>query len=132
MKKNNWTLALHQQITEFNDKPFAWGTHDCCTFAADCVLAMTGIDHLAAHRGGYKTAAGAARRLAKVGGIEAGMIALLGEPIAPALAQRGDVVCFTSPLGDTAGICMGTHIAAAGENGITHTPMVQAYKVWRV
>lgn len=132
MKKNNWTLALHQQIAEFNDKPFAWGTHDCCTFAADCVLAMTGIDHLAAHRGSYKTAAGAARRLAKVGGIEAGMIALLGEPIAPALAQRGDVVCFTSPLGDTAGICMGTHIAAAGENGITHTPMVQAYKVWRV
>lgn len=131
-KKTNWTLALHQQIAQFNDKPFAWGTHDCCTFAADCVLAMTGVDHLAAHRGGYKTAVGAARRLAKVGGIEAGMTALLGESIAPAFAQRGDVVCFSSPLGDTAGICMGTHIAAAGLSGITHTPMMQAYKAWRV
>jgi hypothetical protein len=132
MKKSNWTIALHQQIAKFNDKPFAWGTHDCCTFAADCVLAMTGIDHLADHRGGYKSAIGAARRLEKVGGIEAGMTTLLGAPIDPKFAQRGDVVCFTSPLGDTAGVCMGSNIAAPGLDGMAFTPMSEAFKAWRV
>lgn len=131
-KINDWAAALYAQIDDFNSMPFVWGTHDCCSFAADCVLAMTGVDKMAAYRGGYKTAVGAARKLVKAGGMEAAITAELGEPIAPALAQRGDVVCFTSPLGDTCGVCLGSTIAAAGLGGITHTPMVQAFKAWRV
>ena len=44
-------------------------THDCCSFAADCVLAMTGVDKMAGYRGGYKSAVGASRKLAKAGGM---------------------------------------------------------------
>lgn len=131
-KINNWTTALYAQLDAFNANPFNWGTHDCCTFAADCVQAMTGVDQMAGYRGGYKTAVGAARKLAKAGGMVAAISAELGEPIAPALAQRGDVVCFSSPLGDTCGVCLGSTIAAAGLGGITHTAMVQAFQAWRV
>lgn len=131
-KINDWQTALYAQIEAFNATPFAWGTHDCCTLAADCVLAMTGVDQMAGYRGGYKTAAGATRKLAKAGGMVAAITAELGEPIAPLLAQRGDVVCFSSPLGDTCGVCVGSTIAAAGLDGITHTPMAQAFKAWRV
>lgn len=129
-KINNWPVALYNQMEAFNEKPFEWGIHDCCTFAADCVLAMTGVDQMAGYRGGYKTAVGAARKLAKAGGMEAAITAELGGSIDPAFAQRGDVVCFNSPLGDTCGVCVGSTIAAAGLYGITHTPMVQAFKAW--
>jgi hypothetical protein len=131
-KINNWLAALYVQLEAFNEKPFEWGSHDCCTFAADCVLAMTGEDRMVTHRGGYKTAIGATRKMARLGGMEATITSVLGEPIAPAFAQRGDVVCFTSPLGDTCGVCVGSTIAAAGLYGITHTPMVQAFKAWKV
>ena len=131
-KINNWLNSLYAQIDGFNAMPFAWGTHDCCSFAADCVLAMTGVDKMAGYRGGYKSAVGASRKLAKAGGMLAAISAELGEPINPALAQRGDVVCFSSPLGDTCGVCLGSTIAAAGLAGITHTPMTQAFKSWRV
>jgi cell wall-associated NlpC family hydrolase len=131
-KQPDWAQALYTQIEAFNKQPFAWGTHDCCSFAADCVLSMTGVDQRAGYRGGYSTALGAARKLAKAGGMEAAISAELGEPLAPQMAQRGDVVCFTSPLGDTCGICLGSTIAAAGLQGITHTPMLQAFKAWRV
>lgn len=131
-KTQNWQTALYAQVETFNDQAFVWGTHDCCTFAADCVLAMTGVDQMAGYRGGYKTALGAARKLANAGGMVAAISAELGEPIAPALAQRGDVVCFTSQLGDTCGICLGSTIAAAGLTGLTQTSMTQAFKAWRV
>ena len=109
-KLTNWVHALHEQIEAYKTQPFAWGKHDCCTLAADCVQAMTGVDKMANYRGGYKTAAGAARKLAKAGGMEAAISAELGDSIAPALAQRGDVVCFSSPLGDACGVCVGGDI----------------------
>ena len=104
MRQQNWAIALQNQISEFNEKPFAWGTHDCFTFAADCVLAMTGEDKMAKRRGKYKTELGANKMLKKIGGVEKAITSELGEPIDPKLAQRGDVVCFITPLGYAAGI----------------------------
>ena len=132
-KIKNWQDALYAKIEEFNARPFAWGTHDCCTFAADCVMAVTAVDKMAAYRGGYSNAQGAARKIKKAGGLDIALTKELGEPLAiTAMAQRGDVVCFTSALGDTAGICVGSMIAAAGLDGVTYTPMVQAFKAWRI
>lgn len=132
-KKINWVQDLHAKVAEFNAKPFVWGTHDCCSFAADCVLAMTGNDAFKDYRGGYKTQFGANKRLKRLGGLEAATTKLLGEPLNNvAFAQRGDVICFAGPLGDTAGICMGATISAAGLDGLAQVPMNQAYKAWRV
>lgn len=131
-KKQNWAAALQNQITQFNAKPFAWGTHDCFTFAADCVLAMTGDDKMAKRRGKYKTELGANKMLKRLGGVEAAIASVLGEPIDPKLAQRGDVVYFNAIMGDTAGICMGSVIASPTLTGVGFTPMAQAIKAWRI
>ena len=131
-KKQNWAAALQNQITQFNATPFAWGTHDCFTFAADCVLAMTGEDKMAKRRGKYKTELGANKMLKRIGGVEAAITSVLGEPINPNLAQRGDVVYFNSPLGDTAGICVGSKIISPAANGLGFTPMTQAIKAWSI
>ena len=132
MRQQNWAIALQNQISQFNEKPFAWGTHDCFTFAADCVLAMTGEDKMAKRRGKYKTELGANKMLKRIGGVEKAITSELGEPIEPAYAKRGDVVYFNSPLGDTAGICMGSKIASPTLAGVGFTPMSQAIKAWSV
>ena len=132
MRQQNWAIALQNQISQFNEKPFAWGTHDCFTFAADCVLAMTGEDKMAKRRGKYKTELGANKMLKRLGGVEAAIASVLGEPLDPKLAQRGDVVCFVTPLGDAAGICLGSKIAAPGFEKIKFSPMTQARKAWRI
>lgn len=132
MRNLNWAIALQNQITQFNEKPFAWGTHDCFTFAADCVQAMTGEDKMAKYRGGYKTELGANKKLKRMGGVEAAISSVLGEPIDPVFAKRGDVVYFNGLLGDTAGICVGSKIAAPATAGVGFIPMSQAVKAWSV
>jgi hypothetical protein len=132
LRQQNWAIALQNQISQFNEKPFAWGTHDCFTFAADCVLAMTGEDKMAKRRGKYKTELGANKMLKKIGGVEKAITSELGEPIDPKLAQRGDVVCFITPLGYAAGICIGSKIAAPGFEKIKFSPMTQAVKAWSI
>lgn len=132
MRKLNWAIALQNQITEFNQKQFEWGTHDCCTFAADCVLAMTGHDKMAKYRGGYKSLLGAQKKINKAGGLEAAITAELGEPKQATYAKRGDVIYFISPLGATAGICVGSRIAAPAISGIAYTPISEAIFAWDV
>lgn len=132
MRQQNWAIALQSQISQFNEKQFAWGTHDCFTFAADCVKSITGVDKMAKHRGGYKTELGANKKLKRMGGVEKAITSELGEPISPKLAQRGDVVYFASPMGDTAGICMGRVIASPMLAGVGFTPMSQAIKAWKI
>jgi hypothetical protein len=38
----NHDIELAKYIDECRDRPFAWGSHDCLTFAAGCVYAQTG------------------------------------------------------------------------------------------
>jgi len=50
-------------------RPWAWGSMDCCHFAGDWIRAATGRDPLAPYRGRYDSAAGAARLVARRGGL---------------------------------------------------------------
>ena len=82
--------ALAGFIAGREGMPFAWGRarNDCVSFCAGAVLALTGVDKLKGIRWGSK--AGALRLLAQLGGLEAAIGARL-EPIAPAMAHRGDI-----------------------------------------
>jgi len=116
------------------DRPFCWGSWDCGLLAADCVLAMTGVDIAAEFRGRYTTARGA-RRVMR--GSMAEMMARVSETygmpeIRPAQAQRGDMVMVDTPLGDALGICVGARIACAGPDGLTMLPLSAARCAWRV
>lgn len=57
-------------LRETAGQPFAWGTMDCVMWATGAVLAVHGVDPVPHLRGAYSDAAGAARLLRKIGGME--------------------------------------------------------------
>ncbi len=129
----HWPQILSDFI-ESADRPFCWGSWDCGLLAADCVLAMTGVDIAAEFRGRYTTARGA-RRVMR--GDMAEMMARVsktyGMPeINPAMAQRGDMVMVDTPLGDALGICVGARVACTGPDGLVYVPSSTARCAWKV
>ena len=110
---------------------FAWGQHDCCLFAADCVLAQTGIDLAADLRGTYTDAMGAARALQFIGGIKAA-----GDragPAIPALAARvGDVGLVMLEDRELLAVCAGPVWLAPAATGLAARPLSGARLAWRV
>lgn len=130
---NRYT-ALAEYLRERADSPFVWGENDCCMFAADWVLRVTGRDHLAIFRVLYSDEIGAAELLAEVGGVARGATEMLGRPLPTvATAQRGDVVLFESGQGPALGICVGDKFAALKPpQGIGYFAMRHAVTAWRV
>jgi hypothetical protein len=88
----DWRVRLHAYLHEVWHRPFLWSEHDCATFTAGGVLAMTGEDFGAPYRGKYKTLAGGLRMLKKHGfETHADLAASLFEEIHPSMAQVGDL-----------------------------------------
>lgn len=119
--------------------PFAWGVHDCFTWAADAVLAITGVDLLDGLRGRWAGRRQAMRLLADLqpdaqppGGlvcVSRVVSQRLGEPLPSVLlAQRGDVVLVTKADGATPGlaVCLGAVVAGPGASGLVRVPLLQA------
>lgn len=131
----DWPARLLAAVKAAEKKPFAWGEHDCALMVADCVLAETGFDFAKEFRGRYSTALGAAKALRSNGaaGLADYVTRVLGDPVVPALAQRGDVVMFETAEGHEAlAVVVGLDAAAAGPEGITWVPLAQWKKAWRV
>jgi hypothetical protein len=109
----DWEERLAAYIEPLRRRPFAWGTHDCCTFTLSAVEAMTGQDPMPEFRGRYRSLSGSIRALRKIGAgdLVATLTQKLGEPIVPSLAQRGDVVM----AGGSIGICFGPFALMVGQ-----------------
>lgn len=69
---------------------FAWWAQDCVTLAARAAQAQTGVNYLRRIGRRWSTAAGAARVLHELGGLETATDAMLRR-IPPPRAHRGDV-----------------------------------------
>lgn len=110
--------------------PFAWGRHDCCLWAADAVLALTGHDPAAAWRGRYDDAAGAGRLVRRLGGVCAIAQRALGDPIEhPMLARAGDVGVTSS---GALVVCIGEWWTVPSARGLGLLPLADALDAWRV
>ena len=124
-------LAAYLEARQF--APFVWGSNDCCRFAADGVLAMTGHDYMASLRSQYTTPLQASRLLKKQDGLHKLTCKQLGQPLATtAVAGRGDVVLFDTPAGPALGLCVGAQIVSAGINGTVFCSMSEALVAWGV
>lgn len=117
-------------IRERTDQGFAHGERDCALFAADCVAALTGIDHAADVRGAYTTEQGAARLLARHGGL-AGVAGRVGPEIPPLCAAAGDVGLLAQDGREFLAVCVGPHWAAQGPAGVISVPFGAAVRAWR-
>lgn len=113
-RKPDWEARLAAYLEPLRTRPFCWGVHDCCTFAAGAVEAMTDLDPIPEFRGRYSTAIGSARALRRFGGgtLEATLDAKF-DRIDAALCHRGDIVMSSGLLG----IGWGSFLFAVGSEG---------------
>lgn len=131
MRLPDWQLRLAEFGQARASMPFAWGTNDCCTFAADAVSAMAGRD-LRKDFPAYDGALGAARAIEEGGGLQRLAEQLLGASESPKMAGVGDVVLVLNAGREVLGICNGTSVAAPGERGMVMLGMDSAIAAWRI
>jgi hypothetical protein len=127
---NDWPERLAEFIASRRQEPFAYGTHDCCQFAAAAVEAMTGENPAAAWQ--YSNELGAARLIIETGGIDKLVSEAMGGPVHPSQAGRGDVVLAELDRGPTIGVCLGRDCAFPADVGVTFRHRSVATQAWKV
>lgn len=129
----NWEQVLATAITRAQAQPFAWGQHDCATWAFELYRDLTdGPDHAALWRGRYRTRIGCGRVLRRLGwtGLEEGGRALLGAPLEDVrCAQRGDLVLGGTP--EAFGVVIGAKAAFVAPKGLVRLPLSDCRLAWR-
>lgn len=120
---------LISEVINDCNKPFKWGTNDCCTIMAAAVKAKSGRDILVGFRG-YRTKKGAAKKLREKGKgtLLNTLIDLLGDPIPVASAYPGDIVMQDSWR---VGICQGRYTAMIGDDGIELVRTLDCVRAFR-
>jgi hypothetical protein len=110
--------ALMAYLEAVRDRPFEWGAHDCCRFAAGAVEAMTGSNPMAEFLGTYSDRDSARAALTKIGAgtLYHTLLAKFGRSLHPSRAQRGDIA-YAVHEGPTLGICLGQDCAFVGQQG---------------
>ncbi len=141
IRKLDWEMRLHEFIESRKGSAFAWGSNDCCLFAADAVEAMTGVDLAANFRGKYDSEASCVKMVSELGYasiedlIRKELASWQLQPMRPVQAHRGDLL-LTMQEGQPA-LCVvgltGKHSIGVGEDGLmkvrTYHDGVVAYRV---
>lgn len=131
----DWPERLAAYLAEHRPHRFAWGAHDCVSFAAGAVVAITGGQVLPAR---WANCAEAARQLRQAGGLAAAVDQVLPRLAAPALAQRGDIVLAQQPVASGRArrqwlaVADGARWWAPSREGLFCGPMAAALIAWRV
>lgn len=131
MRRRDWEGRFAAFVAERRGVPFAWGSNDCCLFAADAVLAITGTDHAGVLRV-HTSALEAARLVAQRGGLRQIATDALGSAVAPAMATVGDVVLVVNGGRELLAVCNGGTAIAPGERGMVALGMEAALAAWKV
>lgn len=137
MRPANWPEILAAEIAAADGVPFAWGRHDCFTWAARVVRKLGGPE-LAAMAGAWGDEAGALRAvMARGRDLEEAVAALCAQAglqaVPVAFAQRGDLVVLRSPRGPLCGVCNGRVAMGVAETaGLLPLPMALALRAWAI
>lgn len=134
VRRDDWLPRLEALLAEAQTKHFAWGQHDCCTFAMDAIEAITGENPLPELKGAYDSRFAGLRWLSRKGfsSIEDALDAVVGNRLpGPRLAGRGDIVLVESM---TVGVVDGTASRVAclnmDEPGLVYLPPQYAVAAW--
>lgn len=146
-RHDHWQTLMHRHIKEKREKPFVWGQHDCCTWVADHIKAVTGVDLYQEFRGQYTDAKGAflaIRRIAGGATVEDaadycfrkyGVLELKH----PGWATRGDIVLYDQRDGDGNNEPILGVVNLDGQVGLFVTdhgflryPVAKCRRAWRV
>lgn len=120
------TLIIRERMC----RPFEWGAHDCCLFAADAVCAITGVDPASDLRGSYCDARGAIEALQGIGGIDSAG-ARVGVECPPLCARVGDIGLVHDGARSALAVCVGAHWLVPAAGGLAAHDLSAARKAWR-
>lgn len=129
----DWHARLVAYLSDASRQPFEYGRHDCATFAAGAVAAMTGTDLAEAMRGRYRTLKGGLRMLRRDGFADHVEFAAANfEEVPVARACPGDIAAVPGPDGQALGIVQGGAIYVLTPGGLGLVPLLGADRVFRV
>lgn len=128
----DWPERLDDVMRRSAGSPFAWGVQDCCTFASDCVRALTGVDVMDTLAKTYDSALQAAHVIEAHGGLRAAVTALLGPECDPATVTVGDVLLVQNEGRELVAVCNGTNAVAPGPAGLGMLADPVVLAAWRV
>jgi len=130
-REGDWQSRLSEYIGSVRDGglQFQYGKHDCCTFAAGAVEAITGVDPIPEFRGKYQTEIGSLKALKKLG---AGNLEATLDAKFPAQgiahAQRGDLVFCEGNLG----VVMGRWAWFLSDDSLERIALQDCSRAWKV
>lgn len=125
-------VKIGQLLAQWRQRPFAWGTADCCQFAREAAWQLHGI---AFEAPAYVSERDAVRTLRRLGGYP-GLLTAAGLQRRRAIiaARQGDFVIFAheGPGLFDQGIALvtGTHAHAPTAVGIMSIPRAQWVECW--
>lgn len=131
MKHPDWHNRLIAVIRAAEKRPFLWGEHDCCLFAADCAEAMTGDNFADGWRGTYDSKTGAKKALLCGGGSLEKVLAKYLDEVPVKMAQRGDIAVVENAGTRCAGVIYGGAVWVPGETGLVCL-RIKPLSTWRV
>jgi hypothetical protein len=135
MRLVDWRARLDAAIAAHRKMPFRWGggstSHDCCTFVASCVDAMTGGDVLERLQRCYFNRGTAFRFIEDSGGLEAAMAGFLGQVLRTRPVD-GNPVLVGAGTNLMAGIYSRGLILVASSCGLLELPIVEAIAHWEI
>ncbi|HED6239053.1 TPA: hypothetical protein R5X36_001153 [Enterobacter sichuanensis] len=131
MKHPDWHNRLIAVIRAAEKRPFLWGEHDCCLFAADCAEAMTGENFADGWRGTYDSETGAKKALLRGGGSLEKVLAQNLDEVPVKMAQRGDIAVVENAGARCAGVIYGGAVWVPGETGLVCL-RVKPLSTWRI
>ncbi|HDR2381717.1 DUF6950 family protein [Enterobacter roggenkampii] len=131
MKHPDWHNRLIAVIRAAEKRPFLWGEHDCCLFAADCAEAMTGDNFADGWRGTYDSVTGAKKALLRGGGSLEKVLAKYLDEVPVKMAQRGDIAVVENAGTRCAGVIYGGAVWVPGETGLVCL-RIKPLSTWRV
>ncbi|BBT44207.1 TPA: hypothetical protein R4T04_004572 [Enterobacter asburiae] len=131
MKHPDWHNRLIAVIRAAEKRPFLWGEHDCCLFAADCAEAMTGDNFAEGWRWTYDSETGAKKALLRGGGSLEKVLAKYLDEVPVKMAQRGDIAVVENAGTRCAGVIYGGAVWVPGETGLVCL-RIKPLSTWRV
>lgn len=131
----DWPERLAAYLAAMRPLRYCLGRHDCATFAAGAVHAVTGLDVRPLP---WRSPVEASRVLRQLGGMRAAVGAVLQPLASPQLAQRGDVVLVQAPAHDGRArrqwlaVADGSRWWAPAVTGLESGSMAAAVAAWGV
>lgn len=136
-----WEFRLAEFVKAASERPFQYGSFDCCSMPCEAASKITGVDPWAHSRGRYKTERGAARVIRRAGGFIQMVEKIMSDyPEAPiSFARRGDILLVVDAEIVESGsdamlaLCLGHDMGyVSRDRGFRLLPFNRASRAWRI